>query len=605
MEQTKRFSLLWWVTVAVAVLLAVLFAVETPIFAYAEGNEKGKYIKETVMITATSLDDAKAKVKKLNDEGKGTYYLFETPIYKQKDDEKKDVETYLAYTTTNNVNNSVKSIKTMYMKGGWSYEDYNSYLDSLREQATLLASDLYAAIEEYAANLKSGKKNAQYTKKILERLYENDSEKNVSDFFLYIADKGSFENAKEEMITFVMQANKNILESAESALMFSCKDSYQSSGEDDPTFLSGLQSTTMLEGLDGFLNNPAYAVYDTYVQDILCSLPVIQEEIRFYMNSGHMIEDEVEEMALMQEEMIFENMPENPENPIKKYTEEKEAVREELKNELSDEELEAAEQLESLEIYMNSLSLEDKNHYNNGKAFYTALKNCNYPGYEKDGVSEYKNLLGLFMAHEGTPDEIRKEYKNEDFYPIIHKLSKGQRGLLKIGFSKLLYSIVMPVEIMESMYKGILNAVNESAETEEDKIKDSQMVSVYYGVDRSLFKKDNGIALTSEAIVATKSKPLAHVISTGDKVDLACNILAIASGATAAAALMTGLGLAMQLQNLLATTVDVAVAAADIAGSEMAAIIPFLGKQVFTQADIIAPGIYNITAGRAEDVTIQ
>lgn len=558
MEQTKRrFGRLWWVTVTVALLLALVLAVETPLAAFAESaNEtEGKYIKEMIMITAKDIADAEAKVQKLNDDEKAaakavedanalldekdrkpvpvpkTYYLFETPIYSHGDtvDATENLtQTYIAYTTTNNVKNSVKAIKPMYMYGGWSYEEYDKYLAKLESKTDFLAKDLYKAICEFATHLKAGKDNALYAKKVLDYLYEDDTEMYLPDFFVYLAEKGSYKYdedhyalVKPELVTFLMQCNMNILSTVENALMIACKDSYVVA-DDDINFLTGMQRTEFLMGIDGYKKNKELpALFDPYVQDLLSSLPKVQEYINFYTKSNNMLEGDAEEMATRIESDTLNEEPQS----LEEYFEIQEEIIEETKSGGSQKEKQAIAQVESFEVYYNRLEKEDQDRYTYGKIIYNSLKSCAYTGYSSDN---YETLLDLFMKYEGTTEVISEQYKNEDFYPFLAKLSEGQRALLKVGLPQLFLSVMCPVEMMDNTFDGMLEGINESAETEEEKIKKDQPVSVYHDVDRSLYIKNNGIALTSEAIEATRSKPLA-VVSNSETVKTVCNAIAIAS----------------------------------------------------------------------------
>ncbi|MBQ0084209.1 MAG: hypothetical protein KBS52_05535 [Clostridiales bacterium] len=546
MEQLKmKHSSLWWAAVALTLLLAFLFVIETPLSAYA-ATSTDKYVKEVIMITASSLSDAQSKLKGINDAEKNakdrqpkTYYLFEDPIYKCN-----GLETYLAYTTTNVKANAIRSIKAMNMTGGWSYEEYDKFLKTKEEQTNFLAEDLYNAVVEYARVVKNSDNiNAQHAKSMLEYFYEDDSGENLSEFFIKMANKGSYANAKEPMLTFVMQSNANVLATVESALMVACADAYNGAKSDgDVSFLTGIQTEIFRRGMPGYKNALAYAEYDIYVQDILTTLPDVQADINFYMGSLYKLEDDLEEMAAMQEEAIAGELPANA--SIIAYKAKKDEIRKAAADEaniygLTPEQQDAAKRLILFEEYYDKLSMAEKKQYTNGRILYKALSDCKYLGYFENGEYEYQNLLELIMAHDDM-----KDYKNEDFYPIINKLTKGQRSLLKVGLSQLLSSVIVPADIMNVTFEGMLDIVNEKAETESEKIKKGDVVSVYNGVDRSLFKPNSGIALTSKAIEAKCSKPFTHIETTSEKVDEICNIIAIAAGGVAATCLITGAGIA-------------------------------------------------------------
>lgn len=557
-ETTRRFSRRGLITTLIALTLAVLMAVLTPISAYAAGEEKGAYIKETIMITAKDQTEAESKLAGLNKDAKEKYYLFTTPIY-----DRGGVQTYLAYTTTDNKLNAAKAIKAMYTKGGWSYHEYDEYLKQKKDEATYLAQDLYKAVQEYATNLSAKKPNAVYAQGLL-NYFKCDGGQFLSDFFVEQARKNSFETAKEEMLTFTMQANKDILVSVECALMVACADSYKGNGDpNDVNFLTGMQSSSFLEQLPGFLTGDEYKDFDIYVDELLASLPNVQEDIRFYLTSGFVFDDDLQRMMAEQEALIIENADDGSKNPDQRYIEERDTLRDQAasdKNELglSEKEQAAAKKLKAFDLYFKTLSPENQNHYNNGKIFYDALYNCKYTGYRVGGEDEYDCLLDLIMLHEGS--EISK-YKKTDFYPLIQKLSPGQRALLKTGLSHLLSTVLVPRELMENSLDAMIDTINKRADNENEKIKKGNAVSVYHGVDRTLFQKDQGIAMTSEAIAAELREPLDHVVSDNDKAQAICDIIAIAAGGVAAASMIAAAGFATALYTAAAAKLSAAFAA--------------------------------------------
>ncbi|MBQ0084210.1 MAG: hypothetical protein KBS52_05540 [Clostridiales bacterium] len=590
MEQLKmKHSSLWWAAVILTVFLAFLFVVETPLSAYA-ATETGKYVKEVIMITASSLSDAQSKLKGINDDEKNakdrqskTYYLFDDPIYKCD-----GLETYLAYTTTDKKANAIRSIKAMNMTGGWSYEEYDKFLATKKDETKLIAEDLYNAVREYAVVVKNADNaNAQYAKSMLEYFYEDDSGKNVSDFFIFLASMGTYDRAKEPLITFLMQANMQILSTVESALMIACADAYVGAkSEGDINFLTGIQTEMFRSGMPGYKTGLAYAEYDMYVQDILNSLPALQLDINNYRYGGHMYTGAMEEMAAMQEEQIYSELPADP--TPEEYLAKKEEVRRLAADDsnpygLPEDQVEAAKQLVAFENYYAELSMEEQSAYTSGKLFYDALSSCEYLGYPVGNGYEYSSLLDLVMLHSKMED-----YKNEDFYPIINKLTKGQRALLKVGFPQLLSSVITPKTIMESSLTGVLDAVNAKAETESEIIHKGDVVSVYNGVDRSLFKPNSGIALTSVAIQAKFEKPFTHIETTSEKVERICSIIILAAGGVAAASLLTMTGFAavayfsFQAQFAAAATEMITVATRNMFTYSTGWVLEFLGQSIST-----------------------
>ena len=548
MEKTKRhFNGLKFVIAVVAVAMAILLGLEAPLTVFAE-TIKDKYISEVIMLTASNLDDAKKKAEKASSDAGKTYYVFESPIY-----ECGSVHTYIAYTTTNKPSKAIKAIKTMNMRGGWSYQKYNEYLQQLSDQANKLGKDLYEAIKEFSDNLSANKKGTEYAKQLLDFLCDDDTHMTLSDLFVELAKEDNYEAVKGTMIKLIMESNKNIISTVESALTLACADSYLGQSENDTSFLTGMERERFMEGLDGFIDNSEYSQFDVYVNDILATLDTTQSDIRFYENSNHLYTEEMEEMAAMQEEEITIRMGEftdkNSDEFFKKYNEAKDAVRAEAAADdnpfdLSEEDFETAKKLLNYENYYKGLSADEQKQYTNGRLFYVNLSECAYTGYaDNQGKREYDSLLDLIMKYDVTIESEKAKYKNTDFYPLINMLSPGQRALLKVGFSQLIISVTTPADLSKGMLYGMLDAANEAADEDADKIKEGQSVSIYTGVDRSLFKENSGVALTSDAIRKAQEKPFGRVITTADKINKVCNILAIATGGIATVGLATSLGL--------------------------------------------------------------
>ena len=105
-----------------------------------------------------------------------------------------------------------------------------------------------------------------------------------------------------------------------------------------------------------------------------------------------------------------------------------------------------------------------------------------------DTLSDYtyngKPLLEFFQK---DPDEI----DTNEFYPLLAAMSKGQRAILKfVGLRDLISFAAGSEEGVESYEQVILNMFSE-AELQGK-------ISVYYGVDRSLF--EGGVALTTASL---------------------------------------------------------------------------------------------------------
>ena len=535
----SRYSLL---AKCFSVILVIALMVNFTTSAFA-ADAKEKYVREVIIITADDYDQAVEKAAEASQktDDNRPYTVLEDPIY-----DSGTTKTFLCYATTNKASLALTSIKAMNMEGGWSYDEYNKYLDELWSKACMLVDDMLTAIREYNVNLAAETSNAVYAERILNLLYEDDSKQTVSAFFAEAGTKAFEDDEKENeyktrLTTFVMEANTSILCSIENALMLACADSYKGAGDN---LFDGMEQNTFLASVNGM---KGYTQYDSYVDDIITSLPEAQEAITFYKKSGHMYTAAMEEVALMLEEAIISEARDEGQDDDEIIAGHDESVKEmrelaadeENPFELDDTLYKAAKALCAYDKYYNGLSAEEKTKYTTGRMLYAAFSECLYTGYkDENGDREYTCLLDLVMKYDlNYPLTPVENYKKSDFYPLIYQMSDGQRAMLKVGFTQFVASVVTPVELLETNKAVTLAALNEQTE-EGTEITDEDTVSVYYGVDRSLFEKDSGIALTSQAIAESKEKPLGESNDKYKKMDQIATYAMIASGATAA--LLTG-----------------------------------------------------------------
>ena len=530
-----------------AIMLVMALMTNFTLSANAAAAQE-KYVREVIIVTADNYDqavDKAAEASKQTDDNR-PYTVFKDPIY-----DSGTTKTYLCYATTNKASLAITSVKAMNMEGGWSYDEYNKYLDDLWSKAGMLVDDMMVAIREYNTNLAAKTPNAVYAKGILDLLYEDDSKQTVSKFFAEAGTKLFEDKYKTRLTSFLMESNTSILCSIENALLLACADSYKGAGNN---LFDGMEQNTFLASLNGM---KGYTQYDTAAADIINSLPEAQEAIAFYENSGHPYTAEMEEMALMQEDSVISEGQDEGKDDGEIFADREEAVEEmremaaddENPLDLDDEQLEAAQALYAYEEYYNGLSPEDQTKYTTGRMLYAAFSECAYTGYkDENGDREYTSLLDLVMKYDlNDPMTPEENYKTSDFYPMIHLMSAGQRAMLKVGFTQFVSSVITDTELLEINQGATLAALNEKAE-EGEEIKAGDTVSVYYGVDRSLFEKDSGIALTSKAIAESKEKPLGATNEKYKKMDQIATYAMIASGATSALMTTTTIGITLAMK---------------------------------------------------------
>ncbi len=568
MEERKTFSRYSLIFKAIAVMLVMTLMANFTLTAYAAEGEK-KYVREVIVVTADTLkaaqdkaDEATAATVDENDPGKyRKYTVFETPIYSST-----KVKTWLCYATTTNPNLAVTSIKAMNMRGGWSYEEYDKFLDEVREKAELLVDDMLTAVREYNENLAANTERAVYAKGIFDMLYEDDSKKTVSEFFKDMGTESYGENSKEEaacrekMTNFLMQANVDLVCSIQNALMLACADTYARKKNIGPgnNYFEGLEHPVFLKMID---ESDDYHEFDNYVDDLLNSLPEMQEDLRFYTKNQFKFTETME--AMMDDlsdlaTMLAEDEGKTEEEIQATHTEDVKQLAKDLAEgkidiDLSAADLKTVKAINDYNTYFDGLEVEDKERYTTGRTLYAAFTECEYTGYKIKNSTErqYQNLYELMTYHNLNHVNTEKDsYKRSDIYPLILLMSPGQRAMLKTGFTQFVTSVATSTEILNFNKELTLKRLNATREDGEEEIKLTDTVSVYYNVDRSLYEKDSGIALTDDAVLKTKQFPLSPEQAAHQKAYKIAKCVAIASGATAA--ILTGAVLGMALKMHLA-----------------------------------------------------
>ena len=103
-----------------------------------------------------------------------------------------------------------------------------------------------------------------------------------------------------------------------------------------------------------------------------------------------------------------------------------------------------------------------------------------------------KTLLDFFLR---DPNEL----DTEELYPLIAAMSEGQRAIAEfVGFQNLIFYAQSDAEGLEKYVTAVINSfIHEGI--------DDLILSVYYGVDRSLFE-DGGVALSTAALRKSASR---------------------------------------------------------------------------------------------------
>ena len=542
MEQQAKLGKYSLFTKCIALVLTVALMVNFTLAANAAASTE--YVREVILVVANDEKGAETQAAKASEktDDKRKYYVVDTPVY-----ESETTKTWLCYATTTKPGLALTSIKAMNMTGGWSYDAYNDLLDSMWDTASILVDDLLIAVREYNTNLAAGKSDAVYAKSVFDLLKneEDDSEQLVSAFF---AEAGTEPLATEQesaykarLTRFVMESNTSILGSIENTLMLACSDT-------KGNLLDALEDPVYLSSIDGIQYSENYHQYDLAADDLINSLAETQKELALYENSKHMFTDAMEQMVIMQEEEL--NLRAEDEQPSEEeYPSWREKTLAKIRSDAAEEDdnpfgfnedqIAVAQELCAQEAYYNERSPEEQQLYTTGRMLYNALTACEYLGYTVGNDREYTNLLGLIERYDLNNTTQKNKYKRSDFYPLLNRLSDGQLAMMKVGFTQLIASITTDTEVFALNKSATLAALNAKAE-EGMEIKEGETVSVYYGVDRSLFEKDSGIALTSKALDASQQEtPLGESQAKYQKMERIATYAMIASAGASALTLAT------------------------------------------------------------------
>ena len=564
MNESVNISHYSIVTKCIAIMLVIALMVNITLSANA-AEASVEYVEDVFIVTAADKDEAQsnANIAAANENKGKTYTVYENPIY-----DSSSTKTWLCYSTTTDKNLAITSIKAMNMNGGWSYSEYDEYLNDLWSNADMLVDDMLKAIREYNANLAAGSEKAAYAKTVLDMIWEDDTKQSVADFFAEAPDPKLATDAdqkkyRDQLTVLVMEANTDNLCSIQNALMIGCIDS-----RNDILEKMGLNYFKI--GINGYRDKSYDEYYSSYAQDIINSLPAAQEAIAFYESEdGYPYTDEMEELTQMIEKEIIVTAKDEGKTKEKILEERDEAFEKMLQMAadednnplgLTEDQIYTAQALvEQRDYYFNDLTSEQKVLYNNGRVLYNTLYGCKYGGYfiDDNNNRQYSSLLGLIMKYDlNSTQKLDETYEKSDFYPLLSLMTDGQRAMLKVGFTQFITALVTPAAMLEMNKTMMLDSLNKTAESGAE-IEEGATVSAYLGVDRTLFQKGSGIAMTSKAIEAQYSKPIDENTNYYKKMEKVATYVLIASGATFAVTTATTLGLAGYMKTVFTTAAKV------------------------------------------------
>ncbi|MBQ5906392.1 MAG: exonuclease SbcCD subunit D C-terminal domain-containing protein, partial [Clostridia bacterium] len=116
---------------------------------------------------------------------------------------------YLGYKKSTNVDDAITNVKVMNMNGGFNVSDYETIFEDALDEYNSDINNLRIAANEFAANYKAGKKEAQLAYRQLNYYYvENDKgvKTNMGDYML------NFPSDNKDFADILLKGNPNILD---------------------------------------------------------------------------------------------------------------------------------------------------------------------------------------------------------------------------------------------------------------------------------------------------------------------------------------------------------------------------------------------------------
>ena len=155
------------------------------------------YLSDLKMAEAATADEAK---QLLTDAG---FTVFDKNL-----NPGADKAVYLGYKKSTNVDDAITDVKVMNMNGGFNISDYETIFEEAMDTYSSEINKLRIAANEFAANYKAGKKEAQLAYRQLNYYYvENDKgvKTYMGDYIL------NFPTENDDFADILLKGNTNIL----------------------------------------------------------------------------------------------------------------------------------------------------------------------------------------------------------------------------------------------------------------------------------------------------------------------------------------------------------------------------------------------------------
>jgi len=484
----------------------------------------------------------------------------------------------LGIRRTSDPNEAITDMATMFMKGGYSFDDYESLVKEKKADIEEFINTFVPALEEYRDNYagrgsEGGKKRAQMAHDILNKFFDgdpndkyavNDTGKPLGDLLL---NKTKTEIGEDAYNALSAEQKKNtadleqiILESSGPAIRII---------EQTLALATDTANDSWLQRLDGLsgtelVKRIAEFVPEAEGQNLAPSAAMTLLASHFEDYSKLLAAEWLD----VHEDIVW----------FEEYCDEHDLWPEE--NEIYS---------SKIEPYFASLAEEDEGRYyeESGRfqivnTYYYVLKGIDYSG-------EWGDTLYDFLRPEDEYADYSKEYNF--FAPLAAVLSKGQRAALTfISFSTLLKlgldSDCVVMADFPSVEEFFKNAKNE----------EMQSISIYSGINRAIFRR--GVALTSATRMqkAMGNDPYEDLWDEGGIID----ILAYSTFASGVIAMAAGIGMMIRGAQVTAEVTSAAAAAAEAAAAQALAEIPKLTTSFQNKLKALNYVIDSVTKAHAE-----
>ncbi len=419
--------------VITSIVLVLTICVTTCTSAFAASNQQ-RYISDIVICAASSAEEAEKELKV-----KG-YKLLSTENL----NEALDKGMYIGYKTTVNPDEAITDISAMNMNGKYSFSDYEILLEKMKENVGKTVEGLVPMINAYRENYKANNPLAVEAYKILNKFFEDDSAKYMGDYLL----KCDLSNTDDITKVFMQGYGPFIVDIQQILFLAGENDS-------DKNWIEKMSSSDVDAVIDLYMDsyatpNKAYTAlakdYGSAVDDLELTWNGLYELLLDTSDKYFKDENcvEIDTVALDEQIDLAEEKSEA------KFDEKK-----------SDE-----ENFEVLGNIAESTSIID------------SIANANLASYLAGLEYDDGTMLDFFMRPFEDVDET-------ELYTLAYYMGKKLTAQLpNVGLTQIVSRVLVDGK----------NATADKFEEINESLNGIEAISIYDGVDRSLF--ENGVALT-------------------------------------------------------------------------------------------------------------